>query len=494
MKRVVSLILIVLIAVSTTVFATPGYDPGVRGEETTKKGEYKYRETVFVTGEPIVFDGTVKATQTSNGSKLTLEYKLANTAKAARLERKVVFNTTNTKNDLGNQRTFTTSVDPKFSEVLTIGSDRFALTEYKLSRSALLDDRSIIKYIASNWNGRKVYTRNNNAGEVIVEINADSYAYESYWSATETSVISNIITYRYKDADTDISFKEAVGSAEYVVSNSTIKTMEYKSNLVSDISFRGGYIMRENQENVVSYSYDLPAMNGWKADGKRNRGKDTYKLATVPTQLRTFVPVIRDVSASYWAADDIRRIVSLGILSNQDNNYFRPLSAVSRGEFARAMVVAANLDPKSFEKSKSKTFTMAFEDVSKNHPYQSFINAAANAGLMNGTSTSRFSPDASLSKVQAVVILIRALGLEDSSGESSTRTSFADDSRIPASAKKAVNIARKAGIISPNAENQFEPNKILTRAECSAMINRFIKYLQYDIKKEYREKIINFGR
>ena len=494
MKRFISFVLIVIIVVSTTVFAGPGYDPGISGEETSKKGEFKYRETVFLTGEPIILDGTAKVTQSANGSKLTLEYKLSNTAKNAKLERKVVFNTSNSKNDLGNQTTYTTSVDPKFSESVTIGSDKFTLVEYKLSRSGVLDDRAIIKYLASNWNGRKIYARNTNAGEVVVEVSSESYAYESYWSSTETSVINNVITYRYKESDTDPGFKEAVGSAEYVVSNSSMKTMEYKANLVSDISFKGGYILRENQESVVSYSYDIPAMNAWKAQGKRNTGKDTYKLANVPTQLRTFVPVIRDVAASYWAADDIRRIVSLGILSNLENNYFRPLSFISRGEFARAMVRAANLDPKNYEKPRSKTFTIKFDDVDKNHPYQSFITTVANAGIMNGTASSKFSPDANLTKVQAVVILIRALGLEDSSSESSTRTSFSDDSRIPASAKKAVNIAKKAGIISPNSENQFEPNKILTRAECSAMINRFIKYLQYDIKKEYREKIINFGR
>ena len=34
---------------------------------------------------------------------------------------------------------------------------------------------------------------------------------------------------------------------------------------------------------------------------------------------------------------------------------------------------------------------------------------------------------------------------------------------------------------------------MLTRAECATMINRFIRYLQYDIRQEYRENMIDYG-
>jgi hypothetical protein len=55
-------------------------------------------------------------------------------------------------------------------------------------------------------------------------------------------------------------------------------------------------------------------------------------------------------------------------------------------------------------------------------------------------------------------------------------------------------VAHRMGIISANSYNEIEPNRLMTRAESSAMLNKFIRYLQFDIRKEYREKIINFGR
>jgi hypothetical protein len=135
-----------------------------------------------------------------------------------------------------------------------------------------------------------------------------------------------------------------------------------------------------------------------------------------------------------------------------------------------------------------------FDDVEKNHPYYSFINAAVSAGVINGTSKNKFSPDDYLTKAQAITIIVRAMGLENSADESSNFTPFSDDNKIPSWAKRCANVAFRLGIIKAGMDNELEPDRILTRAECAQMVNNFIKYLQYDIKKEYREKIINYGR
>jgi hypothetical protein len=261
-------------------------------------------------------------------------------------------------------------------------------------------------------------------------------------------------------------------------------------NETGAISFQGGYILKENEENVVSYVYNVPSMEGWTKTGKRNNGRNSFKIATVPTQTRLFAPPIKDVAPSYWASENIRAIAALDIISAVDTNYFRPLSYVSRAEFTRAIVKAANIP----DKSNAKTKELLFDDVEKNHPYFSFVNTAVNSGIMSGTGDKRFSPDDYLTKAQAATIIVRAMGLEQSSTVSATKTTFADDYKIPSWAKKSINIARSMGIISGNEDNELEPDKLMTRAEVSEMISKFIKYLQYDIRKEYREKIINYGR
>lgn len=466
------------------------YDPGITGEATATKGEYNYQEVVFLTGEPILLTGTAKLTESksSTGSKVTVEYKLTNTAKSAKLDRKIVYINTNTVNASGTQTTQKTTIDPKFTETVQIGSDTFKLSAYQYSKSGLLDNRAIIQYDVSNWNGRKTYTRNG-SGQVIVDIKADSYSYENYWSTTETTFVDNTLTYQYTDSAANNAVKQAVGTVQYSISNSKVKNMEYMQNEPTSISFKGGYILKENEENVVSYVYDTPTMSGWTDSGKRSKGKSSYKLATVPTQTRLFAPSIKDVSASYWAAEQINAIAALDIISVVDTNYFRPLSSISRAEFTRAIVKTANIPDKP-----TKTKELLFNDVEKNHPYFTFINTAVNSGIMSGTGTKTFSPDDYLTKAQAATIIVRAMGLENASTASATKTNFADDAKIPTWAKKSINIAREMGIITGNDSNELEPDKLLTRAEVSEMLNKFIKYLQFDIRKEYRERLMNYGR
>ncbi len=498
MRKFISMLLIIAIILvpvnAANVFATSRtarssrFEPGVTGDLTAKKGEYKYKEAIFITGKPIVMDGIVKVTESTDGSKTTLEYKLSNTADNAKLDRKITYINTKQENSYDKQIIHNSTLDPKFSETITVGADTFRLTEYIFSRSGITDDKPVLKYTVSNWNGRKVYQRNGSAGEVIIDIFSDQYGYNNYWSATDTAIISNTITYRYKENNTDISYKEIVGTAEYAVSNSSTKYLQYVSNEPTDISFKGGYLLKEGQDNIVMYVYDIPVMRNWVPDGKRNKGRDSFRMTTVPTQTRLFAPTIRDVSSSYWAFEDIKSVVSLDII-NAEGGYYRPLSYISRAEFTRAIVKAANI-----AEPNKKNYDFMFEDVEKNHPYYSFINAAVNAGVINGTSRNKFSPDDYLTKAQALTIIVRAMGLENSADESGTKTSFSDDSKIPAWAKRCANVAFRLGIVKAGANNELEPDRILTRAESAQMINNFIKYLQYDIKKEYREKIINYGR
>lgn len=493
MKKIITM-LIMLYVLSISVFAAPGYEPGITGDITTKKGELKYSELIMVSGEPILMEGTIEVKQDSRGTKTTLKYKLANEAKSAVLERSVIYTYSESSPSTGTQSTYTGAIDPKFSETIEIGSDTYELTDYHFSSSGIEDDKTVIIYQVSNWNGRKVYSKNGGTGEVIIDINSEQYRYDNFWSSTETSFIKNGITYRYKENPSDTSFREEYGTAEYAVSNSKLKLFQYVVNNPLDISFQGGYILKESQENIVSYLYDLPLMRDGLPTTRRNKGKDSIKISTVPTQQRMFAHNITDIAPSYWAAEDIKKVTSMGIIDLAGSSYFRPMSFMSRGEFAKAVIKASDMAAEAGRQEKRRSFEQIYIDVEKNHPYAEYINRISNAGIMEGTAKNRFSPDQYLTKAEAAAIIVRAMGLEESSTESSTRTPFSDDAKVPVWAKKPINIAHRMGIITGNTYNEIEPDKMLTRAESAAMISRFINYLQYDIRQEYREKIINFGR
>lgn len=493
MKKL-TFILIVIYIVSIFVYAAPGYEPGITGDITPNKNEYKYSETIFLSGEPIVMEGTIEIKESSKGTKTTLEYNLANASKAAKLERDVTFIHSISSDIAAGQTIYSTSIDPKYSETVEIGSDTYELKEYLFSRSGTADERDIIRYLGSDWNGRKVYSRNDDQGEIVIDINSHMYGYNNSWSSTETAVIKHLITYRYKDTANASEYKEAYGTAEYAVSNSTLKNIQYVASGPQVISYEGGYILKEGQENIVSYVFDVPKLKAGVPTKIRNKGKDSYKLVTLPVQTRLLSHNIKDIPASYWAAEDIKRVTSLGIIDMAGAGYYRPLSFMSRGEFAKAVVKVSDMDEPKAKQTKSNSFEQYYTDVDKNHPYYEYISRTAISGIMEGTSKNRFGPDEYLTKAQAAAIIVRALGLEDLSAVSGITTTFADDGSIQPWAKKPINVAHKMGIITGNEDNKIEPDKMLTRAECAAMINRFVRYLQYDIRQEYREKMINFGR
>ncbi|HPL54446.1 MAG TPA: S-layer homology domain-containing protein [Bacillota bacterium] len=484
--------LIITYVLCIAVSAAPGYDPGVMGDITPKKNEYRYSEVVFVTGEPILLEGTVEVSSDAKGSRTTLKYELKNAAKSAKLDRKVSYMNSAANSALNGQTTQNSTVDPKWSEKIEIGSDSFELIDYLFSRSGIDDDKTVIKYNVSNWNGKKTYSRNDGIGQVVIDISAEQYEYRNFWSSTETAFIKNAMTYRYKGALSDTSYKEVYGTVEFAVSGSSLKTLQYALNSPADISFRGGYIIKEGEENIISYLYDLPRLNSGTPDGRRNTGRDSIKVITVPTQTRLPAPTIKDIAPNYWAADDIAKAVSMDIISLSGSDYFRPWSFMSRGEFAKAVIKASDMTEDAKQKSKKRE--QLFIDVENNHPYAEYIDKISIAGIMEGRSKNRFNPDEYVTKAEAAAIIVRAMGLEQSANDSSAKTGFSDDAKVPSWAKKPINTAHRIGIIKANLDNEIEADKIMTRAECAEMINRFIRYLQYDIRQEYREKIINFGR
>lgn len=493
MKKL-TFILITVYIVSLFVYAAPGYEPGVTGDITPKKGVYKYSEVMFLSGEPILMEGTIEVKEDSKGTKTTVKYELANTLKAATLERSLIFLNSSSSDASTGQSTYSTSIDSKYSEEIAIGSDTYELTEYLFSRSGSTDDRDIIRYQGSDWNGRKVYSINDGQGEVVVDITSHMYGYDNYWSSTETSIIKHSLTYRYKEDTDDTDFEEAYGTVEYAVSNSSLKNIQYVASGPQVISYEGGYVLKEGEENVISYIYDVPRMDDGIPTTSRNKGNNSVKVTTVPVQTRLLSYNIKDISSGYWAAEDIKRVTSLGIIGLAGVDYYRPLSFMSRGEFAKAVVKVSDMSRTDAKQTKSVVFEQYYTDVDKNHPYYEYISRTAMSGIMEGISKNRFGPDEYLTKAQAAVIIVRALGLDSSPTVSGTTTSFSDDFSIEPWAKKSINMAHKMGLITGNEDNLIEPDKMLTRAECAAMINRFINYLQYDIRQEYRENMIDFGR
>ncbi|MCL6546071.1 MAG: S-layer homology domain-containing protein, partial [Bryobacteraceae bacterium] len=89
-----------------------------------------------------------------------------------------------------------------------------------------------------------------------------------------------------------------------------------------------------------------------------------------------------------------------------------------------------------------------------------------------------------------VTILIRALGFATKAPNPGYYTDFSDDDDIPSWAKDSIYVAREINLIQGDNYNRINPDEKLTRAEASAMLVRFLEFLQKDLQKDYRDSLI----
>jgi len=499
-RKIIFTIIALLLTQATAAFAAPIDYPGI-------SDEYQYKEVLFITGEPVVLSGTVKVTEKeSKGYIITgITYNLENAALGIKLKRTVSTRTAlEVREDIG-QTVGTTTLD-KFSESITTPDARYKLEEYILNGSRIIHNKPIADFFSGNWQGKKVYSVNNGDGRVIIETIGQDIGYDHNWGSVTTSQVEG-----YVDAQMDVEIDDDVekvrwdGEFSYTVSSTTSKYLSYIKNAPSQISFGGGYMLTEEQENLIEYSYDLPRMDsdGLPHPRNRKRGGDSLVLKTVPKYQRLLIPELKDI-AGHWAQHEIEALYSLGVFPHT-SAYFGPALPMLRSDFARAIAEVAGLLPKEDTKARTNAqrpqsggqagngFAAAertFSDVSQSHPDYDYIMEVEKRGIIQGVGPGRFAPDGVLTRAQAITIMIRALGFENMAPSPGFRTGFADDHQIPDWAMDSVYAAREIGLVNGDAYGNLNPNEVLSRAEAAAFLYRFIRYLQSDIKRDYRDRIL----
>ncbi|AOT70158.1 S-layer homology domain-containing protein [Geosporobacter ferrireducens] len=485
-----AVLLVLSFSLQGVAAAPPGYEGGIKNEST-------YKEVIFLTGEPIVLEGTLDISIRERNNQVTerYTYKLENAEKNAKMSRTVSINKDLQKN--GDQLTEKASII-SFKETIDVNGSRYEATDksYQWSKSDIYQNKPGVTYFAGNWDGRKTYTINKNQGKVTVETRSSVVGYDHYWGTTETQSIEY-----YIDSERTISVEgeaETVrwqGTAVVDASHNRTRDFNYEANQPTQISFRGGYLLTEQQENVLKVTYDLPRLDEeGKLRSRRNAGSTSFSIDTNPVNQRLNVPNMRDV-AGHWAEKDILLLTSMDAFT-ANSSYFGPSLPMNRGEFARAIAVVMGLkveEPKTTARNSKVTETPSiFTDVTKEDPNRKYITAVYEKGIMQGSGKDRFAPNQALTRAQAVTVLVTTLGFENLAPIQQYSTGFRDDGQIPIWAKDAVYMAKELGLVQGSDEGYFQPNKVLTKAEAVAMMTNFIRYLQQDLRYDYRERILNF--
>lgn len=119
-----------------------------------------------------------------------------------------------------------------------------------------------------------------------------------------------------------------------------------------------------------------------------------------------------------------------------------------------------------------------FADVRPSDWYHDAVNYVCEAGLMNGTSNTTFSPDDTTSRGMIVTILYRLAGSPDMP-ESNWGYPYVD---VDAAAYYSTPVywARINDLVTGYSDDQFGPDDAITREQLTAMLYRYADYLGLD--------------
>ncbi|HEX9059995.1 MAG TPA: S-layer homology domain-containing protein, partial [Clostridia bacterium] len=299
--------------------------------------EYEYKEYVFLSGQPVLFKGTIKESDSGTADKKTISYTFAlkpdDTSITGKLDRQATYIVTGSKRDDKGQTISQTALS-KMKETVNINGVVFDLKDYQFSKSDVIDNRPVSDYYSGNVNGRKYYTINKTEGTVTVDISGGDVGYQNFWGSTDTLKLTNVINYERKTTSSSTGSTSTTSSAaaagstsgttetswhgtvEIVTSDSTTKTMDYSQNDASYSSFQGGYLKVTGREMLSTFNYDLPLIkSGVPDDTLRKKSVVNLSDDMVPQIQRLVVPKFKDV-AGHWAEEYIGKLYSLDVFDD----------------------------------------------------------------------------------------------------------------------------------------------------------------------------------
>ena len=200
------------------------------------------------------------------------------------------------------------------------------------------------------------------------------------------------VTAKYIDAETG---KEIIQPETYSVTHEEKSPQQIENYTYVDYT--------ESVEYVYSHK-DLTYIVGYPDESVRPDASMTRaEAATVFYRLydgeypaftrRMSNSTFEDVKTDYWFYKEVETLYNIGIVDGTDEHKFAPDAPVSRAEFA---VMAARFAGLDYEGGN------IFEDVPAGHWAYSYINAAANAGWVEGYPDGSFRPDEPISRAEVV--------------------------------------------------------------------------------------------
>ena len=174
-----------------------------------------------------------------------------------------------------------------------------------------------------------------------------------------------------------------------------------------------------------------------------------------------------DVPSGAWYYNYLEYATENGIINGISATTFDPEGDLTRAQFATIFGRAFG-----YEVNPGTKFT----DVKNDSWYAGYVYWAVENGIVNGTSSTTFSPEANITRQDVATILgryIDAFNIFLISSESAL-SAFVDADKISGYAVSHCNLLREVGILNGDKAGCMNPGKDMSRAEGMTVLVRLI--------------------
>ena len=210
-----------------------------------------------------------------------------------------------------------------------------------------------------------------------------------------------------------------------------------------------------------------------KVNGKSVGAVKTYTIDKLTVSTRIEVEFTNgklpftDVRESDWFYKDVAFAYENGLFAGTSDTTFSPNASMTR---AMLVTVLYRLEGQPAVNGRS-----GFSDVQYNGYYEDAVTWAADNGIVNGTSTTTFSPNANVTREQMAAILYRyAQHKKYNTAASSGLNGFTDHTSVSGYAAASLEWAVAEKLVNGSA-GKLMPTGNATRAQVAAILHRFVE-------------------
>lgn len=231
-----------------------------------------------------------------------------------------------------------------------------------------------------------------------------------------------------------------------------------------------------------------------KCNNKRKKGKGVDKLKKIKKHfsnvitkifiifLIAFFPIYAfalpfkdlDDKKFDWARPYVDKMYNLGVVSGKAQDIFAPTDPIKRQEFIVMLIKALGEE----SKVKGKSLPKDFPNQGKIQSWaKEYIAYSIEKGIISGEDFKNFRPEENLKRYEAVIFIVKALGLEKEANSIKTlNMTFKDVYTLSFETRKYLQLIIGKNIMSGVDKENFKPYDFITRAQAAKVLNQVLKY------------------